>query len=164
VHGANLYLPGPRGNGLTITLTVEEVIDRICAAECPACKAELPQPGVECAKCGELPEKLRAEVAEELAAPGALAAKRAELHRQEAEAALAAGDEEVNQFTRADVTGDNRIAFAVALAGQLGMLTGLMSAERAAGAAAGMAQAEAEQARRPRVLANTVFPPGVLPR
>jgi hypothetical protein len=317
-----------------MTLTLDEVIDRICPAACAACGAELPRPGEECGACGELPGLLRAEAAGQLAAPGALAAKQAELcrleaeklrddwigklvqadglvrlgqlqqaaaaaeneltaatarrdqteaavtgpaaaeiraagdlaaadtarrdfdlklrkaqrhkrdvativearralelageehtarqaalqaatsAREQAEAALAAADldagralrlrdsaawrlehpagtglsmESMNalavpvlaiaktvaplrlgrpadQFTPADVDGDDRVAFAVAVAAQLGMLTGVMSAERAAGIGAGRKQAEAEQAQRPKVMADAVFPPGVLPR
>jgi hypothetical protein len=315
-------------------LSLEEVIDRICPGECPACSAELPQPGVECSQCGELPAKLRQEAAEELAVPGALAAKQAELLRAEAErlrdeqiavlaeadrvlfldqlrqhldraeadltaalarrdqaearvpglekaeqraardlaettqvrgdyarlqqraeryrqgtravvearrrlelgdeevavkqaalaaatearkqaeATLAAADEETgrlarlrdraawrlehpeqtglsmasmnmlaipvlaiaqavaplrlgkpgNQFTLADVSQDDRVAFAVAVAGQLGALTGMSAAEHNAGAEAGRKQLAAEQAGQPRVLADLVLPPRVLPR
>jgi hypothetical protein len=317
-----------------MTFSVEEVLDRICPADCPACGAELPRPGVECAACGELPGLLRAEAAEQLAVPGALAAKAAGLHRrearrlldaqigelleadrvvyidqlqqaadqagaaltaaiarrdqaeaglkapgaaekraadalaeaagtqrdydlqlrkderykrgtktivearrkaelageevvtrrsaltaataarEEADRALSAAEAEAEQLTRArdhaawrlahpgnpalsidslnalavpvlgiakevsalrldrpayqftpaDVNGDIRIAFAVAIAAQLGMLTGLMSAEHTAGIADGRKQAEAEHATRPKVLADRVFPPGVLPR
>jgi hypothetical protein len=319
---------------LMAALTLEEVLDQICPKACGACGAGLPQPGAECPGCGELPALLRTEAAEQLAPPGALAVKQAELRRQEAErlrdaqiaalteadqlvylgqlqesaaraasgltaaiarrdqaeaavespgraetraagdlaaavsaqqefglklrkaerykrdaatlvearrkleladdevtarkaalaaatgareqaeAALATADEEVgrltrlrdgaawrlahpgeaglsiksmnalavpvtaianmiaplrvgkpaNQFTPQDLADDNRIAFVIGIAAQLGLLTGIISAEHTAGIRTGREQSEAEQARRPKVLGTTVFPPGSLPR
>ena len=63
------------------------------------------------------------------------------------------------QFTRADVVNDIRVAFALAIAGQLAELTGLRSAERVAGVSAGRKQAEAEQRNRPRRVGDVIVAP-----
>lgn len=66
----------------------------------------------------------------------------------------------MGQFTAEDVRGNDLVAFIMAIAGQLAALTGVTSAEHAAGVAAGREQAGAERDSRPRVAGDTVLAPG----
>ena len=67
-----------------------------------------------------------------------------------------------NRFTTVNLA-DDRVAFAVGTAAELGILTGLLNAERVTGFRRGQEAAEAEQARRPRRIRDVVLAPGSQP-
>ena len=54
-------------------LTLDEVLDEQLPRYCGECGTDLPLRGTQCAACGWLPEVTRAELAETLSVPGALA-------------------------------------------------------------------------------------------
>ena len=66
-------------------ITAEQVLNEELAAFCGSCGQELPEPGQPCAGCNWLPPIVRAEAAERLARPGAVAAFEAARLRREAE-------------------------------------------------------------------------------
>ena len=65
-------------------LTMEEALDSLGAKFCTSCAARLPVAGGQCAECGAIPALTRAELADALAEPGALAKAEAEEHQAEA--------------------------------------------------------------------------------
>ena len=66
-------------------LTMDEALDSLGAKFCTSCAAKLPVAGGQCAECGAIPALTRAELADALAEPGALAQAEAAERRAEAE-------------------------------------------------------------------------------
>ena len=65
-------------------LTMEEALDSLGAKFCTSCAAKLSVAGGQCAECGAIPALTRAELADALAEPGALAKAEAEELQAEA--------------------------------------------------------------------------------
>ncbi len=141
-----------------MALSLDEVLDEQLPRYCCDCGTDLPERGAQCAACGWLPETTRAELAEALSAPGALAqieagrlvAEGERLREQAADRFSAA-----QRVLAADAAVQDRDAAQVALDAALVQLEDaekvLDEAGRVADAAAGQL-GEAEQTHRRAVL------------
>jgi hypothetical protein len=143
-----------------MALTLDEVLDEQLPRYCTDCGTDLPLRGAQCAACGWLPEVTRAELAETLSVPGALARIEAERligegehFREQAAARFSAAQ----RVLAADAAVQDQDAAQVALDAALGELdaaeVALTEAGRVADAAAGQLD-EAEQTHRRAVLAE----------
>ena len=136
-------------------LTLDEVLDEQLPRYCGDCGTDLPLRGTQCAACGWLPEVTRAELAETLSVPGALARIEAgrlvdegEKLREQAAARFGAAQ----RVLAADAAVQDRDAAQVALDAALVQLedaeTALEEASRVADAAAGqLGEAETDHRR-----------------
>ena len=67
-----------------MTAAAQELLDALLPGFCEGCGEQLPEAGMPCAACGTVPQMTRAEAAERLAQPGAIAVLEAARERGEA--------------------------------------------------------------------------------
>ena len=141
-------------------LTLDEVLDEQLPRSCHECGTTLPERGAQCPACGYLLKVTRAELAETLSAPGALArieAKRLVDEGEKLREQAAALDAAAKRVLAADAAVQDLDTAQVALDAALVQLedaeTVLTEAGRVADAAAGQLD-EAEQTHRRAVLAE----------